>query len=97
MTSKQEWHRARAAELHDEGAARFGWLWVHANELTSTAAYKADIEEFSGREIHILSVVAYAICEQEERRTAQPAETTPTGMMRIVDAPLQYPDPLTHG
>lgn len=65
MTSKSEWHRARAAELHDKGAAQFGAAWLKANDLTSTAGYHADIEEYSPREIHILSCVAYAICEAE--------------------------------
>jgi len=63
----EQWYHARAAELHKEGAKRFGWAWVSANDLVSTAARKAQAGEFNGRDKYMLSAVAFAICEKQEK------------------------------
>lgn len=64
----EQWYHARAAELHKEGAKRFGWDWVKANQLVSTGARQADsIGEFTGRDRWMLSRVAFALCEHWEK------------------------------
>lgn len=54
-------------QLHEDGARRFGWDWLRANELVIAACREQDYEPGDQpiRMRAVLSAIAYAICERD--------------------------------
>lgn len=58
-------------ELHHEGAQRFGWAWIDANQLVIAAAQEAGADHAKSPLRLVLGTIAFAICERDERRAAE--------------------------